>query len=159
VVSLVQSLQSESMKTSHPNGVCRIVIPSSLSLTRQIQDQVESALETHQFPEHDRFSVRLALEEALVNAMKHGNQLDPKKQVNITYHIHGGEFTIYIQDEGRGFNPEEVPDPKEPENLERDCGRGLLLMRHYMNEVVYHHPGNAVSMKKIASRCMKETER
>src|SRR5438128_635610 len=54
-----------------------------------------------------------------------------------------------ITDEGPGFDPEDVPDPTAPENLERPCGRGLLLMRHYMTEVAYHDRGRAVRMAKV----------
>ena len=54
-----------------------------------------------------------------------------------------------IADEGKGFDPDDVPDPMAPENLERPCGRGLLLMRHYMTEVTYHPPGNRLSMSKV----------
>jgi serine/threonine-protein kinase RsbW len=113
---------------------------------------VEQALKANEYEEKDVFAIRLALEEAIVNAIKHGNQLDSSKRVFIKYHIDPNRIEIHVKDEGPGFNPEEVPDPMAPENLERECGRGLLLMKHYMTEVVYHPPGNAVSMIKIRHR-------
>ena len=75
--------------------------------------------------------------------------MDPDKRVFVTYKITPSRFEIRITDEGEGFNPEDVPDPTAIENIERPCGRGLLLMRGFMTEVEYHPPGNSVSMAKV----------
>ena len=99
--------------------------------------------------DHDIFSIKLALEEALVNAIKHGNQLDPDKSVRVSYRITPDRFDVKITDEGPGFNPEDVPDPTAPENLERPCGRGLLLIRGFMTSVEYKGKGNVVAMSKV----------
>jgi serine/threonine-protein kinase RsbW len=125
-----------------------ITIPSDMAEARRVQAEIEQALHQVRFNEHDIFAIRLALEEALVNAIKHGNQMDPSKTVRVVYHIHADQFEVRITDEGPGFDPADVPDPTAPENLERPCGRGLLLMRHYMTEVVYHDRGRAVHMSK-----------
>jgi serine/threonine-protein kinase RsbW len=114
----------------------------------RVQDEIERLLASRQFDEREIFGIRLALEEALVNAVKHGNQLDRGKQVHVVYSVDDNHFEVSIQDEGPGFNPEDVPDPIAFENLERPCGRGLLLMRHYMSEVTFHPPGNKVTMRK-----------
>lgn len=127
------------------------VIPSDPAEARHIQDEIERALQSHHFEERDIFSIRLALEEALVNAMKHGNQMDRGRKVNVHYQVGPDFFLVRIADEGPGFDPGDVPDPMSVENLERPCGRGLLLMRHYMNEVTFHPPGNVVSMTKRRS--------
>ena len=103
------------------------------------------------FTEREIFAIRLAVEEALVIAIKHGNQMDRGKKVHVTYHVHADRFDVLITDEGPGFDPEDVPDPTAPENLERPCGRGLLLMRHYMTEVTFHPPGNRLTMAKVRS--------
>jgi serine/threonine-protein kinase RsbW len=116
---------------------------------RRVQSDVERVLQQVQFGEHDIFAIKLALEEALVNAIKHGNQMDPAKKVHVTCHVHIDRFEVQITDEGSGFDPDDVPDPTAPENLERPCGRGLLLMRHYMTEVAYHDRGRAVRMSKM----------
>jgi serine/threonine-protein kinase RsbW len=100
------------------------------------------------FGEHDRFGVRLALEEAIINAIKHGNRGDPAKQVQVTYHINSGEIVTEIEDQGSGFNPSQVPNPLAPENLERPGGRGVFLMRHYMTFVQYNERGNRVLLAK-----------
>jgi serine/threonine-protein kinase RsbW len=136
----------------------QVVIPSDPAEARRIQDEIERALKHHRFEEKDIFSIKLALEEALVNAIKHGNQFDRNKNVHITYRVDFERFEIHIVDEGNGFDPEDVPDPLDIENLERPCGRGLLLMRHYMTEVTYHPPGNRVSMSKLRNGTLKSAQ-
>jgi len=126
-----------------------LVIPSDPAEARRVQDQIERLLQTVPASERDVFCIKLALEEALVNAIKHGNQMDHTKKVHISYRLHADCFEIHIADEGPGFDPTDVPDPTAPENLERPCGRGLMLMRHYMNEVVYSPRGNSVRMSKV----------
>ena len=104
------------------------------------------ALAPLDFGERDLFGIRLALEEAIVNGIKHGNRNDPTKAVQIRHQITDTEFLIEITDEGRGFDPDGVPDPLAPENLQRPGGRGVFLMRHYMTWVSYNERGNCVTM-------------
>jgi serine/threonine-protein kinase RsbW len=125
------------------------VINSDLGEARRLQDEIEEALQAARYGDRDIFSIKLALEEALVNAIKHGNQMDPDKQVRVAYTVTPERFDIKITDEGPGFNPDDIPDPTLPENLERCCGRGLLLIRKFMNEVNYHGCGNVVTMSKL----------
>lgn len=139
------------MNATGQNGSMEMVISSDPRETRQVQEEVERALRRYQFEERDIFSVRLALEEALINAIKHGNQLDRNKKVHVAWSVENGQLQIQIRDEGPGFDPNEVPDPLDPENLERPCGRGLLLMRHYMTEVMFDPPGNSLRMTKLRS--------
>jgi len=133
----------------HPRETVReVVLPSDTAEARKLQEDIERSLEAQRFDERDLFCIKIALEEALVNAIKHGNQMDRGKQVHVAYRIDGQRFEIDIRDEGPGFDPGDVPDPMAPENLERPCGRGLLLMRHYMTEVVHHPPGNRVTLRR-----------
>ena len=125
-----------------------IVIPSDTDEAHRLQQQIADELKACRFSEREIFGIKLALEEALVNAIKHGNRLDRNKMVRVTYYVRADEFHIRISDEGKGFDPEDVPDPTDIENLERPCGRGLLLMRHYMNEVQFPAPGNTCIMWK-----------
>lgn len=96
----------------------------------------------------DLFAIRLALEEAIVNAMKHGNRGDINKHVLICYSFDGDFFLARITDQGSGFDPKAVPDPLVEENLERDGGRGLLLIRSYMNWVRHNKMGNSITLCK-----------
>jgi serine/threonine-protein kinase RsbW len=131
------------------DGSFELCIASDPAEVQAIQDHIESQLKQHDFDDRDIFSIRLALEEALVNAIKHGNQLDRTKKVHIQCAIKPDRFEIGIVDEGPGFDPEDVPDPLCEENLERPCGRGLFLIRHYMTDVTYHPPGNRLTMSKV----------
>jgi serine/threonine-protein kinase RsbW len=126
-----------------------VTIPSDTAEARRIQDEIEQQLQARRATEQEIFSVRLALEEALVNAIKHGNQMDRAKKVFISYRFVADRLEVQITDEGTGFDPNDVPDPTAVENLERPCGRGLMLMRHYMTEVAYNERGNGVSMTKV----------
>jgi serine/threonine-protein kinase RsbW len=108
-------------------------------------------LEVRGFSEHDVFGVRLAMEEAIVNSIKHGHHCDPSKEVHIRYHVTDACFLAEIEDEGPGFNPDEVPDPLAAENIEREGGRGLFLIRCYMTWVAYNETGNRLTLCKIRS--------
>jgi serine/threonine-protein kinase RsbW len=129
--------------------VAEMSITSDLAEARRVQDEIEEALVSAKYGDRDIFSIKLALEEALVNAIKHGNQMDPDKKVTVWYSVTNDRFEVKITDDGPGFNPQDVPDPTAPENLERPCGRGLLLIRNFMTEVNYHGRGNVVTMAKV----------
>jgi serine/threonine-protein kinase RsbW len=126
-----------------------VTITSDPTEARGVQDHIEKLLQERHASDKDIFCIRLALEEALVNAIKHGNQLDRSKKVRISFRVAADRFECRISDEGPGFDPRDIPDPTDIENLERPCGRGLMLMRHYMNEVVYNDRGNTVSMHRV----------
>lgn len=125
-----------------------ITIPSEPSAGQQVQDRIIGALEARGFPARDVFGVRLALEEALVNAIKHGNGLDPGKVVRVHCDLDDQRVCITVEDEGPGFNPEDVPDPTEDDNLEKPSGRGLMLMRAFMTRIEYRGRGNCVLLEK-----------
>jgi serine/threonine-protein kinase RsbW len=127
----------------------QVAIRSDPVEARRVQEEIECQLRENQFSDKEIFCIKLALEEALVNAIKHGNCFDRAKKVHIAYSVGPERFDILIRDEGTGFNPGDVPDPTAVENLERPCGRGLMLMRHYMNEVAFSPDGNSVSMTKL----------
>jgi len=122
---------------------------SDLSEARLFQSRIEAALQASHYSESDIFAIKLAVEEALVNAIKHGNQMDPDKRVRVSYRITPDRFDVRIADEGPGFDPTDVPDPTLDEFVERPCGRGLLLIRGFMTDVQYHGRGNEVTMTKV----------
>jgi serine/threonine-protein kinase RsbW len=100
------------------------------------------------WPDKQIFHVRLALEEALVNAIHHGNGGDPRKAVRVWWEVRHDEVEIVIEDEGPGFDPTLVPDPRESANLDRPGGRGLLLMRAFLTTLSYNEQGNRVTLYK-----------
>ncbi len=121
---------------------------SSLERARQVEDEILGTCQRHAFSESDLFAIKLALEEALVNAVKHGNQLDVAKIVKVNYHVSDARADITIEDQGCGFNPATLPNPTDDENLEMCSGRGILLMRAYMTSVVFNPKGNRVTLDK-----------
>jgi serine/threonine-protein kinase RsbW len=111
-------------------------------------DQLVEAMEQFAFPRKDQFGVRLAVEEAMVNAVKHGNRGDSAKEARLRFHVNAEFVLVEVEDEGAGFDPAQVPDPLAPENLERPSGRGLFLIRKYMTWMRHNERGNCVTMCK-----------
>lgn len=127
------------------------IIPSDTAAGQSVQERIIQLIEAMRYDERDVFGVRLAIEEALVNAIKHGNRMDPSKTVRITCRVALHTIRIEIEDQGEGFQPEEVPDPTADENLERPCGRGIMLMRAFMSSIAYNESGNRVILEKHRS--------
>ena len=112
-----------------------------------VVSRLSGALEGHAYPEPSKFAVRLALEEAISNAFRHGHRgLPAETPVRIAYRVEPDELTIRVEDRGPGFDPAIVPDPTLDENLELPSGRGLMLMRAYMTRVEFQGTGNIVHM-------------
>lgn len=97
-----------------------------------------------------RSGISMAVREAMINAVLHGNAYDAAKRVSLTLEHKGPELIFTISDEGKGFLPEEVPDPLAPENLLKQSGRGIFLMRAFMDEVRFRklHPGTEIILIK-----------
>jgi serine/threonine-protein kinase RsbW len=136
------------MAMNQPRSSREVVIRSDAAEGRLIQDEILGAVEARHYTPHDVFGIRLALEEALVNAIKHGNGADPAKTVRIAYQVDDDRVRVEIEDQGTGFDPGDVPDPTLPENLERPSGRGIMLMRSFMDLVQYNDRGNCVILEK-----------
>jgi serine/threonine-protein kinase RsbW len=98
------------------------------------------------------FAIHLAVEEALMNAHKHGNRKNPEKTVSVEYSTTPEQFEISVEDQGEGFDPARVPDPRDAGNLQKDSGRGVLLMQSYMDIVEYNTSGNRVHMVKYRAK-------
>ncbi|MEX0714804.1 MAG: ATP-binding protein [Pirellulales bacterium] len=124
------------------------VIPSESGAGKRILDEVLGQLVAHSWCTRDIHGVHLALEEALVNAIRHGNRCDSSKRVHVSCKLSVCRLWVEIRDEGAGFNPDDVPDPTDPERLEVPSGRGIMLMRAFMSRVEYNASGNCVVMEK-----------
>ena len=133
-------------------------MPSVPDSRETIERAVTEALERRGCGEDVLFAVRLALEEAVVNAIRHGNKADPNKKIRVDYLLEDTRLEVNIEDEGPGFDLESVPDPTAEENLEADHGRGILLMRVYMDEVAYSERGNRVTLIKFLGNAEEEPE-
>jgi serine/threonine-protein kinase RsbW len=93
-----------------------------------------------------QLNFRVALTEALSNAMLYGNSRDPSKRVLVEIAFPLGGIQARVTDQGMGFDPNAVPDPTRPENITKSCGRGLFLMRKLLDEVWYNDQGNQVTL-------------
>jgi len=127
------------------------VIPNNTRTARRVLQEILQRLRSEGWGGRDLFAVQLATEEALVNAFRHGNQGRPDKQLRICCRLSGPRVQIEVADEGEGFDPRKVPDPTQPERLELPGGRGLMLMRAFMNRVSFNQQGNCVVLEKRRS--------
>jgi serine/threonine-protein kinase RsbW len=143
-----------SKKISMPSETYReVAIASAFHQAKKVEDGIVMEAMACGYDEEAIFALRLSLEEALTNAIRHGNAGDVNKKVLVRYTVNRDMIDIYVSDEGQGFNPEAVPDPTQAENLESPTGRGIMLMRAYMNEVEYNEKGNTVHMIKRTKGC------
>ena len=128
--------------------VIRLDVPSSLRWVHTLHAVITEILGQIALDEELSDQINLAVVEAGTNAIKHGNQEDPEKRAYVEFIIEPDLLTVIIQDEGPGFNREEVPDPMDPENLFKSSGRGLFLIESCMDEVTYEKSGTLVKMVK-----------
>jgi serine/threonine-protein kinase RsbW len=129
-----------------------IVVESKPSAVTGVFQQIQAKLVDHNFGKDDIFAVHLTLEEAFLNAVKHGNKMDPSKKVKVEYSIDADKIEISITDQGSGFQPDAVDDPRFGENLFKPGGRGLLLMNSYMDMVKFNRQGNSVIMVRYKEK-------
>ncbi len=109
--------------------------------------------------EDERFRVTMAVREAAVNAVLHGNDYDPDKRITASFENTGTALIITIADEGKGLDPDTIPDPLAPENLLRGTGRGIFLIRSLMDEVHFRqlHPGTELTLVKRLAPAAEQT--
>ena len=124
-------------------------LPSERGAGRPVMDELLSQLGGHGWSEAEIFGVHLAAEEALVNAIIHGNKLDPAKRVHVACEVSTDRVWIEIRDEGDGFDPAAVPDCTADDRLEVPTGRGVMLMKSFMTRIEYNAKGNGVVLEKV----------
>ncbi|MGA2888428.1 MAG: ATP-binding protein [Terracidiphilus sp.] len=126
----------------------------SLKSTMESVAEVEAAAEKLAteagLDEDERFHVTMAAREAAVNAVLHGNEYSPAKQITVSFENTGSALVITVADQGKGLDPDSLPDPLAPENLLRGSGRGIFLIRSFMDEVHFRqlHPGTELTLIK-----------
>jgi len=126
-------------------------VPSEIGAIGTVRREVLTEVAQRNWGKHDLFSIHLALDEALVNAMKHGNRLDPDKRVHVLCRMSNDLLQIEVCDQGAGFDPASIPDPTEEGRIDCPGGRGIMLMRSFMDRVEYNGPGNRVLLEKRRS--------
>ncbi len=125
-------------------------LPSDLSLMNGVLHYLMERVAKLGIVQPNRSNLYVALDEAFVNAVVHGNENDPRKLVRITAELSAEEARFTIEDEGKGFKVGELPDPCDPSNLFKTSGRGVLLIHNIMDEVQYNERGNRLTMVKRA---------
>jgi serine/threonine-protein kinase RsbW len=113
--------------------------------------EVMEVVRNNQWSDKDVFAVELALEEALTNAVKHGNNSEPSKSVRFDCKLHENKIYARIEDEGSGFDPYSLADPREQENQMIESGRGVLLIKHFVTKVEWNDRGNVIEFEKERS--------
>ncbi len=132
---------------SKPPGAFAIRVPTTLDVIEEAVDLVaRHCLARGLTPRQVRFHLRVALSEALTNAIVYGNAMDPAKEVDVRVEVRESAFAIHVSDEGGGFDPSNIPDPTDPDRIERVDGRGLFLIRQLADEVHFNERGNAICM-------------
>jgi serine/threonine-protein kinase RsbW len=110
---------------------------SSLDFMETSHKLVEQVLQLADFSEDDIYWLTIAAREAIANAIKHGNQMNLEKKVFLELCLLGDVFVMKVTDQGKGFDPESIPDPRDPENLLKGGGRGIYYMKTFLDEVEY----------------------
>jgi len=147
---------------SAPMGeTIELSIESKLELVGPVESLAKSVSEKMGFDEDDAGWIELAVREAVVNAIKHGNHYLADKRVDVQFLVGQDAMTIHVMDCGEGFDPTRLPDPLDPENLLNPTGRGIVWMRTFMDEVEYSaHPegGCVVRMRKYKRSSKKQIQ-
>jgi|SRR4051812_27652191 serine/threonine-protein kinase RsbW len=125
-------------------------LDSTLESVNTVEQLAEKFASDTGFVEEDRNKISIAVREAAVNAVLHGNAYDSTKKLTVGFDTTGDALVISIADQGRGLDPEELPDPLAPENLLKQSGRGIFLIRTFMDEVRFRtlNPGTEITLIK-----------
>lgn len=124
----------------------KIQIPSLSENIRIIESFIDNAKEQYNFTDDIYGNIMIAVTESVNNAIVHGNQSDKSKNVHLSLSLEEHQVKFTIEDEGNGFNYEDLPDPTAPENLEKPGGRGIFLMKNLCDEVSFADNGKRVEL-------------
>ena len=134
--------------TDHPN-ICTKTIQGDRESFNFVEEDVVNKMNSFNFEQDAIFSVRVAIEEALANAVLHGHRGDKTKTIEVEWCVTEDYIEFKITDQGRGFDPSAFPDPRADENLTIPSGRGLAMMNAFMDEIERNRQGNSVRMKHL----------
>ena len=130
-------------------------LPTRLEIISQTIDELLTQVDKTLFSKDDFFHIRLCLEEALVNAMKHGNKLNPDLNVELTAETDSKGLMITIVDQGDGFDHEDVDDPTKEQNLRKPSGRGVFIVKTHVDQVEFFNQGRGIKMTKFFNKGVK----
>ena len=129
-----------------------IIIKSKMENIKKLSSKVLRNLHGFKFSKTILFYIRLAVEEALVNAIRHGNKSNPKLKVKFSYCINSEKISITVKDQGKGFNYHNIPRTIKDKDILKTSGRGIFLIRTIMDEVRFNSCGNEITMVKYLPR-------
>ena len=155
IVSNPANLRIESVQTCGTGRCLEIEarMPSEIKAISPLVDRLIRLIAESHCVSGEECSVELALREALNNAVLHGNRLDPGKLVHVYCRCELGKgVSIVVRDQGKGFDPNAIPDPLAAENLGAENGRGILLMKSQMDDVSFERAGSEIHMRKRCSQ-------
>ena len=135
----------------HSPWTVTLDLESRLDVLADVQDAVSRLAAAVALDDDAAMDVGVAVRESVINAIKHGNQMDLGKHVHVSLAVHDESIEVEVADEGAGFDPDSLPDPVDAANLLRPDGRGILFMRSFMDDVTYSFPrtgGTVVHMRK-----------
>lgn len=112
-----------------------LTIPSRLEELEAVQKLIGKASTAFGLTEDMAYWMELTISESVINAIRHGNQSDPAKKAHLSISYDGENVEVIVEDQGTGFNLDELADPTQAENLLKPCGRGILIIRSFMDEV------------------------
>ncbi len=136
--------------TEPQTGRLRLQLTSTMESVAEVEATAERLTQEAGMDEDEAFKVVMAVREAAVNAVLHGNGYDPGKKIQASFENTGSALIITIADEGEGLDPDTLPDPLAPENILRGTGRGIFLIRSFLDEVHFRqlHPGTELTLIK-----------
>ena len=117
--------------------------PESINLVEKLIDEIKTE---YNIQEECYGNMLVAVTEAVNNAIQHGNKYDPEKMVHIAYEIEPDQIAFTVTDEGQGFDYLNLPDPTDPENIEKPTGRGVFLMKHLADQIIFSEHGRVVEL-------------
>lgn len=123
-----------------------IQIPSLTDNIRIIESFIDNAKEKFDLNDDIYGNIMISVTESVNNAIKHGNRNEASKNVSISLFLNESQISFKVEDEGNGFDYENLPDPTAPENIEKPGGRGIFLMKHLADEVVFSNKGSIVEL-------------
>ncbi len=126
-----------------------IEIPSEDRNIKKVSSEILASLSPYKVDEHRLFDIKLCVEEAVRNAIIHGNNADKKLHVKVNYWINDDKLSIEVEDEGPGFDPDLIPDPTKDSNIMKESGRGVRLIRKLMDKIDFNEKGNKIRMEKV----------
>lgn len=127
----------------------KFAIASDIKKVKEASEKILRCLNGRDLSDSFLFDVRLASEEAVINAIKHGNKGEAGKAVKIDCNVKEEAVVITVEDEGEGFDYKNLPDPTREENILKGYGRGLFLIHNAVDKVEFNSPGNKITMTKF----------